>query len=161
MTDSPAASASTPGLQEDAYGLTAEEDKRRRNTAASARFRVKKKQREQALESTAKEMTEKVGNLEARISQLEMENKLLRNLLTEKNGKMDFEQVMELCKKWAQPQPQPATHVPISGPAPTQTPTQMQQAPAKERGRSRPAQKDGVGTGSGSGAVKKAIKVEL
>ena len=31
----------------------AEDDKRRRNTAASARFRVKKKQREQALEKRA------------------------------------------------------------------------------------------------------------
>ncbi|KAF4551819.1 Regulatory protein cys-3-like protein [Elsinoe fawcettii] len=63
----------------------AEEDKRRRNTAASARFRVKKKQREQALEKTAKEMTEKVQILEARIGQLEMENQWLKGLITEKN----------------------------------------------------------------------------
>ena len=64
----------------------AEEDKRRRNTAASARFRVKKKQREQALEKSTKEMTEKVTNMENRISQLETENKWLKNIVLEKNG---------------------------------------------------------------------------
>ena len=67
--------------------MAAEEDKRRRNTAASARFRVKKKQREQALEKTAKEMSDKVQILEARVNQLEMENKWLKGLITEKNLK--------------------------------------------------------------------------
>lgn len=62
----------------------AEEDKRRRNTAASARFRVKKKQREQALEKTAKEMTEKSQMLETKVQQLEMENKWLKGLITER-----------------------------------------------------------------------------
>ncbi|KAI9820576.1 MAG: hypothetical protein M1826_000879 [Phylliscum demangeonii] len=70
---------------DEATRLAAEEDKRRRNTAASARFRVKKKQREQTLERTAKEMTDKVSQLEARIGQLETENKWLKNLITEKN----------------------------------------------------------------------------
>jgi len=70
---------------EEASRVAAEEDKRRRNTAASARFRVKKKQREQALEKTAKEMTEKVSVLESKIAQLEMENKWLKSLITEKN----------------------------------------------------------------------------
>ena len=65
--------------------VAAEEDKRRRNTAASARFRVKKKQREQALEQTAKEMTDRVHVLEARVGQLEMENKWLKGLITDKN----------------------------------------------------------------------------
>ncbi|KAF2117853.1 regulatory protein cys-3 [Lophiotrema nucula] len=64
----------------------AEEDKRRRNTAASARFRIKKKQREQALEKTAKEMTDRVNVLETRIQQLETENTWLKGLITEKNG---------------------------------------------------------------------------
>jgi hypothetical protein len=64
----------------------AEEDKRRRNTAASARFRVKKKQREQALEHTVKEASDKNAVLEARVSQLELENKWLKNLITEKNN---------------------------------------------------------------------------
>ncbi|QKX56370.1 uncharacterized protein TRUGW13939_03471 [Talaromyces rugulosus] len=67
----------------------AEEDKRRRNTAASARFRVKKKQREQALELSVKEANEKNNKLEARLSQLELENKWLKNLITEKNGAED------------------------------------------------------------------------
>ena len=62
----------------------AEEDKRRRNTAASARFRVKKKQREAALEKQAKDMSDKVSNLEAKVQQLEMENKWLKGLITEK-----------------------------------------------------------------------------
>lgn len=64
----------------------AEEDKRRRNTAASARFRVKKKQREQALEKSVKEASEKNAVLEARVSQLELENQWLKNLITEKNS---------------------------------------------------------------------------
>ncbi|KAL5596509.1 hypothetical protein BROUX41_006734 [Berkeleyomyces rouxiae] len=69
--------------------LAAEEDKRRRNTAASARFRIKKKQREQALEKSAKEMAQKVSELENHISQLETENKWLRNILLEKNENSD------------------------------------------------------------------------
>jgi len=69
--------------------LAAEEDKRRRNTAASARFRIKKKQREQALEQSAKQMSDKMAALEGRINQLETENKWLKNLITEKNEKKD------------------------------------------------------------------------
>jgi len=77
----------------------AEEDKRRRNTAASARFRVKKKQREQALEKTAKEMTDRGDALEARIQQLEMENKWLRNLVVEKTSK-GKDDVAQLWKRF-------------------------------------------------------------
>lgn len=65
--------------------LTADEDKRRRNTAASARFRVKKKQREQTLERTVRDANDLNASLEARVAQLEMENRWLKNLLTEKN----------------------------------------------------------------------------
>ncbi|KAK4640154.1 cystathionine gamma-lyase cys3 [Podospora bellae-mahoneyi] len=78
---------------EDASRMAAEEDKRRRNTAASARFRIKKKQREQALEKSAKEMTEKVTMLEGRISALETENKWLKSLVTEKHG--DKQDILE------------------------------------------------------------------
>ncbi|KAG9559925.1 hypothetical protein KCU79_g7978, partial [Aureobasidium melanogenum] len=81
------AAMSSPADLEDESRMAAEEDKRRRNTAASARFRVKKKQREQALEKTAKEMSDKVQILEARVNQLEMENKWLKGLITEKNLK--------------------------------------------------------------------------
>ncbi|KAG9285930.1 hypothetical protein G9A89_013355 [Geosiphon pyriformis] len=68
--------------------LAAEEDKRRRNTAASARFRIKKKMREQALEHTAKEMTTKAELLEGRVKELEMEIKWLRSLIVEKDARL-------------------------------------------------------------------------
>lgn len=71
---------------DEAARIAQEEDKRRRNTAASARFRVKKKEREKNLERTVKDVTAKNTALEARISQLEMENRWLKNLITEKNG---------------------------------------------------------------------------
>jgi hypothetical protein len=73
--------------------VAAEEDKRRRNTAASARFRVKKKQREQALETTVKEIQDKNAKLESRLTQLEMENKWLKDLITEKNGMQSKEEM--------------------------------------------------------------------
>lgn len=79
---------STADLEEDSRNA-ADEDKRRRNTAASARFRVKKKQREQALEKSAKEMSDKVQTLEARVGQLEMENQWLKGLITERNLRID------------------------------------------------------------------------
>jgi hypothetical protein len=69
--------------------VAAEEDKRRRNTAASARFRVKKKQREAQLEKTAKEMTERAAVLETKVQQLEMENKWLKGLITEREVGVD------------------------------------------------------------------------
>lgn len=89
--------------------FAAEEDKRRRNTAASARFRVKKKQREQALEKTAKEMTDRATALEAKVNQLEMENKWLKGLITERDiggeksanvalGKSDLKELYEKFK---------------------------------------------------------------
>lgn len=93
-----AESVTSPNI-EDASRVAAEEDKRRRNTAASARFRVKKKQREQALEKSAKEMSDKVSALEGRINQLETENKWLKNLITEKNESKD--DLAALWKKYS------------------------------------------------------------
>ncbi|KAI9712637.1 MAG: hypothetical protein M1812_006817 [Candelaria pacifica] len=90
--------SSSPQSLEEASRMAAEEDKRRRNTAASARFRVKKKQREQALERTAKEQSNKASALEARIQHLEMENKWLKNLITEKNE--NKEDITELWRKF-------------------------------------------------------------
>ncbi|KAG5297610.1 MetR protein [Histoplasma ohiense] len=80
--------AVVPGTQsiDEAARLAQEEDKRRRNTAASARFRIKKKEREKNLERTVKDVTAKNATLESRITQLEMENRWLKNLITEKNG---------------------------------------------------------------------------
>ncbi|KAF2716631.1 hypothetical protein K431DRAFT_234935, partial [Polychaeton citri CBS 116435] len=74
----------SPIEMEEGSRMAAEEDKRRRNTAASARFRVKKKQREQALEKQAKDMSDKVSDLESKVQKLEMENKWLRELITDK-----------------------------------------------------------------------------
>ncbi|KAI8376112.1 uncharacterized protein BYT42DRAFT_573453 [Radiomyces spectabilis] len=70
------------------HRLAADEDKRRRNTAASARFRMKKKMREQALEQTAKEMTLKAEALEKRVQELQMEAKWLRALVVEKDPQL-------------------------------------------------------------------------
>jgi len=77
---------STQASAEEAALEAADEDKRRRNTAASARFRVKKKMREAALERTVNETNEKNSRLEARVGQLELENNWLRGLIMEKNG---------------------------------------------------------------------------
>ncbi|KAI7157049.1 hypothetical protein KC349_g5936 [Hortaea werneckii] len=81
-----AAGISSPADFEENARVAAEEDKRRRNTAASARFRVKKKQREAELEKRAKEMTDKVQQLEGRVQQLETENKWLKGLITERGS---------------------------------------------------------------------------
>jgi len=88
---------SRPISVEEEARMAAEEDKRRRNTAASARFRIKKKQREQALEKHSKEMSEKVVALEGRIQQLETENKWLKGMILEKNG--GTEQVKALLER--------------------------------------------------------------
>ncbi|KAK4050170.1 hypothetical protein OIV83_003741 [Microbotryomycetes sp. JL201] len=79
--------ASTSGDADDeANRVALEEDKRRRNTAASARFRMKKKAREAALEQSAKELQDKVAQLESEILGLRTENQRLRSLITDKSG---------------------------------------------------------------------------
>lgn len=83
------------GLDETQRAL-AEEDKRRRNTAASARFRIKKKMREQQMERTTKDLQDKVQLLESKIVQLEMENKWLKNLVVEKNDARDSSDLMDM-----------------------------------------------------------------
>lgn len=92
-------SPTRPMSFEEVSRIAAEEDKRRRNTAASARFRVKKKQREQALEKSAKEMSEKVTALEGRIQQLETENKWLKNLVMEKNEGSSKEEIAAILEQ--------------------------------------------------------------
>ena len=64
---------------------------------------MKKKQREQALERTAKEASDRAEALEARIAQLEMENKWLRGLVVMRNGDGKDgggEEVRELWRKF-------------------------------------------------------------
>lgn len=51
---------------------------------------MKKKQREQALEKTAKELTDKVTALEGKIDRLQQENGWLRSLVVEKKGEEDL-----------------------------------------------------------------------
>ena len=70
-----------PEADAEANRQAIEEDKRRRNTAASARFRVKKKQREAALESHAKELESQVNELREEISKLRNENQWLKGLI--------------------------------------------------------------------------------
>lgn len=96
----PTAAASSQALVEEQSRVAAEEDKRRRNTAASARFRIKKKQREQALERTVKEVNDKNSKLETKVNQLEMENKWLKDLIIQKNGKQSESDISEMYQKF-------------------------------------------------------------
>lgn len=66
--------------------LNPAEDKRRRNTAASARFRLKKKEREAALEKKAKELEVKVSELEKECEGLRRENGWLKGLVVGVTG---------------------------------------------------------------------------
>ena len=61
--------------------LSASEEKRRRNTAASARFRLKKKEREATLEDQAKELKTRVHELERECEELRRENGWLKGLV--------------------------------------------------------------------------------
>ncbi|MCO5588270.1 hypothetical protein L7F22_042225 [Adiantum nelumboides] len=63
-----------------------EEDKRRRNTAASARFRMKKKQREAALESHTKELQDQLADLREELEKLRNENQWLKDLIQVRSG---------------------------------------------------------------------------
>ena len=65
---------------------SAAEDKRRRNTAASARFRLKKKEREAALERRAKELEDRVVELERECEGLRRENGWLKGLVVGVTG---------------------------------------------------------------------------
>ncbi|KAB5593340.1 hypothetical protein CTheo_3258 [Ceratobasidium theobromae] len=66
--------------------LTPAEDKRRRNTAASARFRLKKKEREAALDAKAQALEERVASLERECEGLRRENGWLRGLVVGVTG---------------------------------------------------------------------------
>lgn len=61
------------------------DEKRKRNSAASARFRLKKKLKEQRLEFLAKEMTDRAENMQLRVRSLEAEVAYLKDLLTMRN----------------------------------------------------------------------------
>ena len=78
--DSTASSAPS----EDPIHADVEEDKRKRNQAASARFRQKKKQREQQMMEQTRDMQEKNKRLESEVEGLKRENTFLKKLLVEK-----------------------------------------------------------------------------
>jgi len=79
----PAAIRAVSEVTDDGEGLPvpAAEDKRRRNTAASARFRAKKKEREQAMERRSKELESRVNELERECEGLRRENGWLKGLV--------------------------------------------------------------------------------
>ncbi|KAI5949890.1 hypothetical protein KGF54_005367 [Candida jiufengensis] len=77
----------------------AELDKKRRNTAASARFRIKKKQKEQQMENKINNLQDLISNLENKLMNLEMENKLLRNLIIEKGSQKSDDELKKLKEK--------------------------------------------------------------
>ncbi|EJD55369.1 hypothetical protein AURDEDRAFT_50523 [Auricularia subglabra TFB-10046 SS5] len=60
------------------------EDKRRRNTAASARFRLKKKARAVNLERTVSDLEGRANDLEKEASELRRENTFLKNLIMQR-----------------------------------------------------------------------------
>lgn len=82
--DSTASSAPS----DDPLVADAEEDKRKRNQAASARFRQKKKQREAQMLEQSREASERNKKLEAELEGLKRENTFLRKLLVEKVDNM-------------------------------------------------------------------------
>lgn len=83
----PSISASIPDAEDpSATAVSVAEDKRRRNTAASARFRLKKKEREAALETRAKELETRVNELERECEGLRRENGWLKGLVVGVTG---------------------------------------------------------------------------
>jgi hypothetical protein len=82
--ESAASSTYSVPEEEEGFPQLAEDEKRKRNLAASARFRQKKKIREQQLEKITAELNDRADELESRIVELEQENDLLKAMLTEK-----------------------------------------------------------------------------
>ncbi|GEQ66749.1 hypothetical protein JCM33374_g412 [Metschnikowia sp. JCM 33374] len=76
-----------------------DEIKRRRNTAASARFRIKKKMKEKQMEQQARELQDRLGMLEKKLRTLEMENKCLRQLIVEKTEKKNCDLLASIKKR--------------------------------------------------------------
>ena len=112
----PAAESPLPESPEDkasATPLGAAEDKRRRNTAASARFRLKKKEREAALERKAKELEVRVSELEKECEALRRENGWLKGLVVGVTGagavqQQQHQQIQQQHKQSASPPPSDA-----------------------------------------------------
>lgn len=74
-------------------------DKRKRNTAASARFRIKKKMREKEMEIKIQQLDDLIKEFEIKITELEMENRLLKNLIIEKGNQKSSQELLSLKEK--------------------------------------------------------------
>lgn len=96
---SPFSPASTVGATDSIDSTDSMEVKRRRNTAASARFRVKKKLKEKQMEEHARNLQDRLGQLEKKLRTLEMENKCLRQLIVEKTEKKNCELLDSIKKR--------------------------------------------------------------
>lgn len=94
-------SNSTEPKIEQTHEDLADMDKRRRNTAALARFRVKKKIKEQSMDSKLRTMEQTAREFEEKIQRLEMENKLLRTLIVERGSKKSDEELEDLRQRAA------------------------------------------------------------
>lgn len=90
--EDPALATQSPG--------TPSSDKRRRNTEASARFRIKKKMKEREMEVRIEQLDSMVHKCEQKINELEMENRLLKNLIIEK-GNRNLEEELRALKERA------------------------------------------------------------
>ncbi|KAI5970354.1 hypothetical protein CANMA_000594 [Candida margitis] len=75
------------------------DDKKKRNTAASARFRIKKKLKEQEMERKAKELEDKVVALEKKLKTMEMENKCLKSIIFQQNEQKNIDLLESIKKK--------------------------------------------------------------
>lgn len=101
VTSSPfVAEVATPAVDEPSMVKQMElgEIKRKRNTAASARFRIKKKLKEKQMEQQAHELQEKLNALEKKMKSLQMENKCLKQLILQKNEEKNCD-LLESIKK--------------------------------------------------------------
>ncbi len=76
-----------------------EADRRRRNLVASAKFRYKKKQREQKMEQESKGLTDKIDNMKTQINRLEMENKYLRKLVLDASTLKNQDSIRNIRKQ--------------------------------------------------------------
>ncbi|KAG7099552.1 hypothetical protein E1B28_001385 [Marasmius oreades] len=85
----PSSAAATPHPVDDEAAATAiAEDKRQRNTAASARFRIKKKLRNLNLEQTVSELSGRADILEREAADLRRENGWLKEIVMLKGSRM-------------------------------------------------------------------------
>jgi len=95
----PTVPANEPYPSESDAPVSPAEDKRKRNTAASARFRLRKKAKLEALEVTARDMTLKAETLSKLVRELETEVSWLRGLLIGRDGPSKVQLLTEMYNK--------------------------------------------------------------